>query len=125
MAQDTNLQANDSGLVARNRINANAQDAEDRLGILEVSVQEDIIQAAKSSPIAPSGRVYVGGLLTTVNYTDTVPFSNQSTTFAYTNTLLTTKTHVFTYATQVWTTTSNYTYVNGILDGSNIATVIV
>ncbi len=125
MAQDTNLLNGDSGLVTRNRINANAQDAEDRLTILEVSVQEDIIQAAKSAPIAPSGRIYVDGLLTTVNYTDTAPFTVQSTTFQYTNTLLTTKTHVFTYTGQVWTTTSNYTYVNGILDGSNIATVIV
>ena len=124
MAQDTNLLDGDTGLVARNRINANAQDAQDRLVTLEDSVKVDIIQSAESAPIPAGGRVYTLGLLTTINYTDTPKFTTQSKTFGYTNDLLTSKVHVFTYATQTWTTTSVYTYVNGILDASSVVTTI-
>lgn len=69
--------------------------------------------------------VYTSGVLSSINFTNSDNFTSNTKVMTYTNGLLTTIIHAFTYMTQVWTVTSTLIYTNDVLTGKTVSVVKV
>lgn len=74
-------------------------------------------QIINEAVLSQSTLNYTDGVLSSINYADTLRIINNSKSFTYLSGLLSETSHVFTYDSQTWTVSTSLTYTQGSLTG--------